>query len=60
MIMDFLMYINGEKRYNAVSSTKILVKSETMDAAGIESAIIETHAGMDYHNRNCDNSNCDT
>jgi subtilisin family serine protease len=42
---DFYMYVNGEKCTYDVSATKMLIKSETLDTAGIKNAMQKTIAG---------------
>ena len=42
---DFYMYVDGEKRTFEVSATKMLVKSETLDATSIKNSMQQTIAG---------------
>ena len=53
---DFFMYVDGKKRTFEVSETKMLVKSEALDAEGIKNAMqIETPYSVknvyELHNR---------
>ena len=47
---DFYMYVRGQKRYFEISESKMLVKSETLDASDIQSAMRQSEALVDVKN----------